>query len=321
MKTYIIGLLISVFFLIGCNDIALDEEATGSEVSTVSTTPTDTVDTAEPIIPVSTEDPTVSITPTDTVDTIDPIFVLEKQETIETIAKEWYVRLVVEDTTNNMKTTGAQLGQLDGIDVVTQHTLKALAPFSATYLDVVFVDPVGVDVGSYKSNFHMATTNTDTWEFTVKSHDSNATMILSWRGLYVLSPYSDEEGRVRYDEYRSLTNPLLPYMTLLDVSTNIEIDVLSNGAVNEYVFHMDGATERVFRWIVKDTSIPASAALPSIQQFSRVALPALTDADRLTQIEIAALRKDAKATPDLLEQKRLDSFDMLTPPKFEVLVK
>jgi hypothetical protein len=41
----------------------------------------------------------------------------------------------------------------------------------------------------------------------------------------------------------------------------------------------------------------------------------------LKSLQIQALRKDAKAKPDALKQKRLDSFDMMAPPKFEVLVK
>jgi len=241
---------------------------------------------------------------------------LNKRDIVETIAKEWYVRIVIEDTTNNMKTAAAQLGQLDISDAVVKHTLKAIAPFRPTYLDVVFVNPIGVDAGSYKSNFHLSSTSADSWEFTVKSNDTTANMILGWRGIYVLSPYIDDEGRERYHEYRSMTNPLLSYMTLVDVNTNAEIPILSNGTVNEYVFNMDGATERKFRWKVKDTS---SVAISSFRAYSKISKP--TQEEKLKKLQIQALRKDAKARPDTLERKRLESFDMSIPPTFEVLVK
>jgi len=243
---------------------------------------------------------------------------LNKHDVIDKIAKEWYVRIVVEDTTNNMKTAGAQLGQLETANAVTKHSLKALAPFRPTYLDVVFVNPTGLDAGSYKSNFHTSTSNADIWEFTIKSHDSSANMILSWRGLYVLQSYTDSEGRERYHEYRSMTNPLLSYMTLVDITTNTEMNVLENGAVNEYVFNMNGVKERTFRWKVKDSSISIQ---PRFEAMSKEVSRKLKSEQRLKALQIRALRKDAKARPDALERKRLESLDMLAPPTFEVLVK
>jgi len=239
---------------------------------------------------------------------------LLKSDGIEEKAKEWYVRIVVEDTTNDMKTAGTQLGQLDTADVVTKHSLKAIAPFnSSSFLDVVFKDPVGVDAGEYKSNFHESSTHTDSWEFTVKSHDNNATMILSWRGLYVLTPYTDTEGREQYNEYRSLKNPLLPYMTIIDTANNEELKVIENSEVQTYVFRMDGATERTFRWELKDSSIPLASPLLATVPTEYKA--------KLKKLEVKVLRKDAKAIPDTHKKKRVDSIDMLTPPTFKVLVK
>jgi len=305
MKIYIKGLILSVLFFTGCENI--DFNFGNDKNDTVIIDPTLPIDGNE------TDDNNVDENGNETEPDI-----INKRESIETIAKEWYVRIVVEDTTNDMKTASAQLGQLETTDVVTKHTLKAIAPFRPTFLDVVFVNPVGVDTGSFKTNFHASGTDEDTWEFTIKSHDSNATMILGWRGLYVLTPYIDSENRERYYEYRSMTNLLLPYMTLLDVATNTEIDILANNTVNEYVFNMDGATERIFRWKVNDTS---PVVLPQFRTFSKVVSPVQTQEDTLKSLQIKALRKDAKAKPDALERKRLESFDMMTPPTFEVLVK
>jgi hypothetical protein len=247
--------------------------------------------------------------------TIDIVSVrLDKSKGIESKAKEWYVRIVMEDTTNNMKTESTQLGKLEGDDVVVKHSLKAIAPFGkSSFLDVVFKNPVGVDAGEYKSNFHAASTDADSWEFTVKSHDDNATMILSWRGLYVLAAYTDTEGREQYNEYRSLVNPLLAYMTLIDTKTNEKIQILKNGEVKSYVFNMEGNKERTFRWELKDSTIPLASPL-------LVTVPSAYKA-KLKKLQVKVLRKDAKATPDAHTKKRVERIDMLTPPTFEVLVK
>ncbi|HFD13682.1 MAG TPA: hypothetical protein ENJ34_00095 [Epsilonproteobacteria bacterium] len=235
---------------------------------------------------------------------------LNKVAAVEVAAQEWNIRIIAEDTTNNMKTAGAQLGQLSIENAQSEHSLKGLAPFTASFLDVVFKNPTGLAVGEYKSDFH-TTTSSDGWEFTVKSSDSSADMILSWRGLYVLSPYIDEQGRERYHEYRSMTNPLLSYMTLIDVSTNTEIPTLLNGTVNEYVFNMDGATERTFRWVLHSNVVPAPAPLNSTMKYSK----------QMKSLEIKALRKDAKSTPTKLKIKRVKALDMTKPPIFKVLAR
>ena len=328
MRKYVISLIVVLLMVSGCNDNTASN-TDNSEIPQVPENPTVPTVPAQPTcpgVPVSPTDPVSPIdpvVPTDPVDPVEPVVPPEtlppRQKSAETLAKEWYVRIVVEDVTNNMKTATAQLGQLDGTDVVTKHTLKAIAPFRPTYLDVVFDNPSGVDAGSYKTNFHLSSSAEDTWEFTVKSHDPNADMILGWRGLYVVTPYTDAQNRERYKEYRTMSNPLLEYMTLEDTETNTTINALSNTTVNEYVFNMNGKTERVFRWTVKESS----AALQSkMIVFSRVTTPeALIDEERLKKLQIEALRKDAKSKPDALQKRRIDTLDMSTPPKFEVLVK
>jgi len=229
-----------------------------------------------------------------------------KPITPETKATNWYLRIDAEDTTNNMKTDAAQLGQLEVIDAVSKHSLKAIAPFRPTYLDVVFKDPAGIDAGEYKSNFHTTSTS-DSWEFTVKSNDSNAEIILSWRGLYVLTPYTDTEGRERYQEYRSNTNPLISFMKLVDVSSGAEIVVDNNGTAQVYTFNMSGSISKTFRWVLEDAPV--------------VSPPVPKQVKMLKTLKVKALRKDATARPDALKKKRLESFDMMIPPTFEVLVK
>ncbi len=324
MKLNILYVIFIGFLMLGCESIEFDfSDDNHSAVSThVATNDNEAVVTNnsndnETNLSDNTDENETTTTDnnednqTDTNDTINTSEIrIPSSELNETIAKEWYVRIVVEDVTNNMKTASAQLGQLDGSDVVQKHTLKAIAPFRPTYLDVVFDNPVGVDPGSYTTNFHLSGNGSDSWEFTVKSHDPNADMILGWRGLYVISSYIDAQNRKRYREHRTISNPLLLYMVLEDTETNTTIPVLSNSTVNEYVFNMSGKTTRVFRWKVQDTSTPLSSALVID-----------TSAQRLKKLQIEALRKDAKSKPDALEKRRVEALDMMTPPKFEVLVK
>jgi len=229
-----------------------------------------------------------------------------KVESIEEKATNWYVRIIAEDTTNNMKTAAAQLGQLEVSDAAIKHSLKAISPFRPTFLDVVFENPTGLPTGEYKSNFHTTATS-DNWEFTIKSHDNNADIVLSWRGLYVLTSYVDEDGRDRYKEYRSLSNPLIAFMKLVDMGTGVEIPADDNGTAQVYTFNMSGNTSKTFKWVLENTPIPI------------LAVPQQTKL--LQTLKVQALRKDAKATPERLEKKRLESFDMMTPPTFKVLVK
>lgn len=301
MKHFLFTLMIGLFLLVGCDKTVYHADSSGGN-SGVSIDGDSEIDTNAPV---------------DTNETteVNNTTILEKEVQHEENAKEWYVRLVVEDTTNNLISTDAQLGELDAVDM-SNHVLKAIAPFTSQYLDVVFVNPVGVDAGEYKSDFHIASTDADVWEFTVKSFDSSATLILSWRGLYVLESYTDAQGRTRYHEHRSRINPLLNYMTLYDVTSGIEVDVLNNGSATEYVFDMNGSTERVFKWKVKDSSVVVQ---PKFTSFSKVVAKPLTQTQKLKNLQVKALRKDAKATPTRLRLNRIRATDMRKPPYFKVI--
>ena len=329
MKNFIFTLMIGLFFLAGCDNTVY--QADGSSGNTDTNTTTDANGTTEINNTSSDTHGTTETSSTsgdtngntDTNTTTDAngttetnsTTILKKEVQQEENAKEWYVRLIVEDTTNNLISTDAQLGELDAADM-TSHALKAISPFTSQYLDVLFMNPVGVDAGAYKSDFHSASTDADVWDFTVKSFDSNATLILSWRGLYVLRPYKDRQNRTRYYEYRSSTNPLLKYMTLYDVTNGKEVEVLNHGSAETYVFDMNGTNERVFRWKIKDSSIVVQ---PKFTSFSRVVAKPLKQAEKLHALQVKALRKDAKATPTKLQQKRAQSIDMRQPPQFKVI--
>ncbi len=177
---------------------------------------------------------------------------LKRANIAEEKPKNWYIRLIAEDTVRKFKTTDAQLGQLDKDEAAQKHTLKALKPFGIGYLDIIFRDPANVEAGEYKANFHRFIEDSeDSWQFTVRTDDSHANISLTWRGLYVLTPYTDTQDRQRYKEYRSMINPLIQNMRLIDSSNGKEMPVMSGIISKTYFFNMNGQTERIFEWVVK----------------------------------------------------------------------
>lgn len=119
------------------------------------------------------------------------------------------------------------------------------------YIDIVFQDPAGVDVGDYKTNFQQFSENSEyRWRFTVRTDNTNANIALTWRGLYVLNPYIDDQDRQRYEERRSMTDLLIRNMQLIDVDTGNTMNVLSGNHAKVYYFNMNGKSEKTFEWVV-----------------------------------------------------------------------
>ncbi len=223
---------------------------------------------------------------------------LSKPVIVETKPSNWYIRLIAEDPAKAMRSAGSQLGELEESSAVEKHTLKALTPFGASYIDVVFVDPDGVASGDYKVNFHRYEEGVeDRWRFTVRTDDAVADILLTWRGLYVLTPYVDEQNRQRYKEYRSVSNPLIKNMKLLDVSNGNEIAAIVDGKVQTYSFNMNGENERTFQWIV---------------QIEEVTLP--VQQSKMSTLQAKALQIDAKTRSVQAKVKKIEIFDLSKPP-------
>ncbi len=221
-----------------------------------------------------------------------------KSVTVETKPLNWYIRLVAEDPARVMKTSSTQLGELNIEDDVSKHTLESLNLFDSSYLDVVFVDPSGVISGEYKTNFHNYQENAeDSWRFTIKTDDSNAKIVLAWRGLYVLDPYMDNEGRTRYHEYRSMSNPLLKQMKLIDTVNGKEIPAIVDGKTQVYTFTMDGVNERTFQWVLQTEEVNISRTLSN-----------------LMTSQAKAIQKDAAINKNKIIEKRVELFDLSKPP-------
>ena len=174
-------------------------------------------------------------------------------DTAATEATEWYVRLIAEVPAQGLSSQNAQLGQLADTQALSSQSLKALTPFGSRYVDVVFEAPDGLS-GTYKSVFHTGKAQ-DSWRFTVRTHAPADALIVSWRGLYVLDAYLDDQGRTRYRETLQHTNPLLQRMQVIDESSGIAIPVTTDGTLNAIIIDMQGATSRTFRWELSQEAV------------------------------------------------------------------
>ena len=272
-----------VFILNGCNS---DDKSLDNATAVSTDTPTNGGTTS-------------ADTNTSTEETAEKTEVrLSKPAIVEIKPSNWYIRLVAEDPAKAMISAGSQLGQLEESSAVEKHTLKALSPFGGSYIDVVFVDPDGVASGDYKVNFHSYEEGVeDRWRFTVRTDDNTADILLTWRGLYVLTHYVDEQNRQRYKEYRSVTNPLIKYMKLIDSSNGEEIAAVVNGKAQTYNFNMDGQTERTFEWVV---------------QTDEVSLPAQTS--KLSILGAKVIEKDGAINKVKIMKKKAEMFDLNKPP-------
>ncbi len=222
----------------------------------------------------------------------------------ETVVQEelkptnWYIRLVAEDLNRSLKTNSAQLGILEESDAAVKHTLISHGRFTGPYLDVVFIDPDSVAEGVYKTNYHTYQEGAEErWRFTVQTDDNTAEILLTWRGLYLLTPYIDDKNREQYKEYRSLTNLLIDHMKLVDVDTGREIIARIDGKMQTYVLNMNGQNERVFEWVVQNEV----AALP-------------TQNNKLVTRQAKSIQKNVSIAEKKPIVKRSKSFDLSKPP-------
>jgi len=181
----------------------------------------------------------------------------------EDAATDWYVRLVAEDPARGLKTQSTQLGALDNPAAVETYSLPAMAPLASSYVDIVFENPEGLSTNEYKSSFHVSQDGvSDGWRFTVKTDDSQSEVVLTWHGLYVLEPYVDSAGRTQYKEHRSVTNPLLKKMQIVDETTGETYPAVSGNATPSFRVRMNGSLTRTFRWELLTTDSNATVSTP-----------------------------------------------------------
>jgi hypothetical protein len=291
IKNHIISFLTVIFILVGCDSDIKNLDNT-ADVSTE--TPTHEGNTSSEDEGQAEDTDQNSTTPTE-----ETVVRLSKPVIVETKPSNWYIRLIAEDSARALKSSSSQLGELEESDAVQVHALKALTSFSGSYLDIVFVNPDGIASGDYKSNFHVYDEEReDQWSFTVKTDDPNAEIQLSWQGIYVLNPYTDEQSRIQYKEYRSVTNPLIKYMKLVDTINGKEIAAMINGKVEVYTFNMNGQNERVFKWVVENEEVALSS-----------------QTNRSSRMEATkVIENDTIIVKKTITSKKSEMFDLSKPP-------
>ena len=144
---------------------------------------------------------------------------------------EWYVRLIAQTPSEQLKDQGNVLGMLrssiDGYDI---HDLNELPPFGAPYLTIVYPHADwGEHAGNYASDFHKrkASQLGDEWEFIVMS-DKPREVTLSWQG---------------YDGLKRLWR-----MRLVDMETGEVVRAVKRNQLQSYTFNMVDTTHR-FKWV------------------------------------------------------------------------
>ena len=214
---------------------------------------------------------------------------------LETKVSNWYVDIIAEDRARGLESHATQLGAINAPDAAQKHSLKTFAPFDGL-LDVLVVNPHRLQAGEYRTNYHVFKTDIeDRWSFSVKCDNPNAEIVLSWRGLYVLAPYEDS-GRQMYKSHRSVTNPLLKQMKLVDKKNGVEVQAVRDGRLALYVFNMDGNISREFEWVVATSEVIISRSVRRSLSL------------RATKLV------DHKKSKEVFKEKQDVAFDLLTPP-------
>ncbi len=225
--------------------------------------------------------------------------------TVELAPSNWYIRLVAEDSARGLKTESSQLGELDEDNATHKSALRSIGTTGENYIDLMFENPVGLQEGLYKSIFY---THDDTvekrWRFKVTTDDVNADMTLTWHGMFVLT--ASELDATRMLEHRTVTNPLIRQMKLVDTKTSKEVQAIRDGRIMKYTFNMDGSTTRDFEWVVATSEV--NIELPPVVEKDTITTSSQKSSSRSSDIETYEEEPQPKAEP------KQRTFDFKNPP-------
>ena len=144
---------------------------------------------------------------------------------------EWYVRLIAEVSSEQLKDQGNVLGVLrSSVDGYDKHDLKELPPFGSPSLTIIFPHADwGEHDGNYASDFHQHKhwRLGHEWEFVVMS-DTPREVTLSWEGSHGLKR--------------------LWRMRLMDMETGEVIRAKKSRTLQTYTFNMVDTSHR-FKWV------------------------------------------------------------------------
>jgi len=180
-------------------------------------------------------------------------------------AKDWFLQtlLLVEDganlyTDDRSGVIGRLEGALEGKD---QHDIPAFANVNGSPGAVVLTHGAewGVAAGQYLSDYRPSGSDRRVWTLAVTSNRPNASITLYWDGLNEITP--KPEGGFTWQLNNA--SSALKTLRLVDLETGAVIPALGKkGVLNSYTFEMNGAGERLFRWVQGDV-LPGDLVLSS----------------------------------------------------------
>lgn len=232
-------------------------------------------------------------------------------ETVRTVAPKppqqksaaWYIRLKVKNIQTGQRFNGAKFGVLDRDDATQMYSLKAFGSIGSSGLDLVFQDETGSVSGDQLVYYRQSENGVrQEWPFTVRSGESNVTIALQMEGFYALTSYVDSEDRIRFTETRTMDDPVLKQMKLVDSETGEEIPVMRKGKPVVYIFDMNGKQTYHFKW-VKETE-PVQIPLSGNRVFAAKA-----------GLEKCRVRQSTANVSSGVPLNRDKPFDITTPPK------
>ncbi len=217
----------------------------------------------------------------------------------------WYIRLNVKNIQTGQRFNGAKFGVLDRDDATQAYSLKAFGSIGSTGIDLVFQDETGSVSGDQLVYYRQSESGVrQEWPFTVRSGDSNATIALQMEGFYALASYLDSEDRIRFTETRTMDDPVLAQMKLVDSETGEEIPAMREGRPVVYIFDMNGKQTHHFKWVKETGSV--QIPLSGNRVFAAKA-----------GLEKRRVRQSTASVSLGVPLKREKPFDITKPPKAE----
>ena len=199
----------------------------------------------------------------------------------EVIPDNWYLRLSAEDRSRELKTESSQLGELLDAEKAQSSALKAIGTSSESFIDIVFENPDGLESGLYKAVFFGKDDQEKSWKFNVVTDDETADITLTWHGVFVLNPREDDASR--FSSYRSVTNPIIARMKLVDLETLEKVQAVRDGHIMKYKFNMNNSTSYAFEWVVSTQDV-------------NITLPPVPDKDSISVTASASVQHSSSAS-------------------------
>lgn len=170
----------------------------------------------------------------------------------DSTSSDWFLQtllLAENDSVMVRDDRSGVIGRLqDALPGKDQHDLPTFVSVNGSKGAVVLTQGAewGDDAGQYLSDYRPSGTDRQVWNLAVTSNLPNATITLYWDGLNEIS--ADAQGV--YNWRLNNSSSVLKTLRLVDLETGVVTPALGKkGVINSYTFEMNGAGERLFRWV------------------------------------------------------------------------